>query len=365
MRSSPKINYSRIVLSALLVSIFLFGIVDLGKTELQANELVDCIIIKWNACPSCVEKYETYVDPFFQEYNMNESIDFEIIDASDLSQHDYYLQQMALYNISTNNHGGFPRVIFIWDTDKTVVLDIDVIIVDNDIIYTTFNSILVDIGYTPPDNNGTTTPSFDVIDIPLLGYTIIIVGGLALIATSGGITIDKYSEVNLKPKRIEKNRLILFSSLSVVSIIALTYQFMDYLRGGCGCASTDLAKTLLFRKYEIYRLFDFEIPFALVGISIMTAILIQVVLLGFLPLPMELTITKENSFKITKRFGEYWYYFVVFQLFLTVGALLYLLYLELFVINFICILCTISQIIIVINTLLIMTWDPFPKKELE
>ncbi len=183
-----------------------------------------------------------------------------------------------------------------------------------------------------------------------------------LVATSGGVAIDKYTEVKLTPKQIEKNRLILFSSLSGVSIIALTYQFMDYLRGGCGCVTIDLAKTLLFRKYEIYRLFDFEIPFALVGISIMTAVLIQVVLLGFLPLQMELTIIKEKSFKITKKYGEYWYYFVVFQLFLTVGALLYLLYLELFVINFICILCTISQIIIVINTLLIMTWDPFPKK---
>jgi uncharacterized membrane protein len=343
----------------LLVSIFLLGFIDLGRAEIHADEPVDCIIIKRSACPDCVDKYNTYVDPFFIAYQMNETIDFAFIDVS--TETTFFFEQMDEYDISVGDYGDFPWVIFIWGDEQVVVLDIEAIIVDNAITYTTLDAILEDIGYTPPDNNGTTPPSFDVIDFSVLAYAMAIVGGITLSAISGGVALDKYTDIELRRLRIDKNRLLLFGTLTFVSLIALTYQFLDYLRGGCGCATNDLAKTLLFRKHELYTIFGIKIPFALLGIFIMTAVLIQVLILGIIPLPLRIPLSKEKSLVFTNSYGEYWYYFIVFQLFLTIGGLFYLLYLELFVINFICILCTLSQIIIVINTVLIMTWNPFPK----
>ena len=363
MRSSTKSHFLRLVFSTLLISTFFFGFIDLGKAELQADEPVDCIIVLNSDCPDCLSKYATFVKPFYEDYRSNDSVDFAFIDWA--QEMELFNDQMTLYNISVGDYRNPPWVIFIWDNDKTVVLDIETIMADNEIILTTLDSILGDIGYIPPGNNSTPGISFDVIDISLLVYALVIISGITLIVISGGFALDKYTDINFQLHRMDNNRLILFGSMTIVSLTALTYQFLDYLRGGCGCATTDLAKTLLFRKYELYTIFGIKIPFAFLGIFIMTVVLIQVVLLGMIPLPLKIPLGKEKSFIFTNTYGEYWYYFIVFQLFLTIGALFYLLYLELFVINFICILCTLSQVIIVINTVLILTWNPFPKSESE
>ncbi len=363
MSSSTNFKYSRLVLGTLLLSTLLVGIIDISTAGQHADEPVDCIVIKYSACPDCVNKYNSYVDPFFQEYRLNDSIDFAFIDAS--TETAFFFEQMEVHNISVGAYGDFPWVIFLWDNDQKVVLDIEAILGDSNLLVTSFESILVDIGYIPPDNNGNNNPSFDFVDFSLLTNAAILIGGILLIVTLIGYLVNEYTQLTIHLRRIEKNRIFLFTTLTLVSLISLTYQFLDYLQGGCGCTTNDLAKTLLFRKYEIYNIFGFEIPFSMVGIVIMTLVLIQVIFLSIVPLPLEIPLGRERSFLFKKLQGEYWYYFIVFQLFLTVGALFYLLYLELFVINFICILCTISQTIIVINTILIMTWNPFPKKEAE
>lgn len=129
--------------------------------------------------------------------------------------------------------------------------------------------------------------------------------------------------------------------------------------GGCGCASDDMVKVLLFRQYETLNLLGVEIPFSLVGLIMITGILIQVLILSDLPFPSDLKYTRNKTSLLTRKHGELWYRLIILQLILIVVFIFYLLYLELFVIHFICILCTISKVIITVNTALILTWKPF------
>ncbi|MHA1206676.1 MAG: hypothetical protein ACTSSO_03785, partial [Candidatus Hodarchaeales archaeon] len=192
----------------------------------------------------------------------------------------------------------------------------------------------------------------------LLVAFIIILGPFLVFSFSGYYLMNRF-KLQLDLLRIGKNRFYLFTGLTLVSLVTLTYQFLDYIQGGCGCASNDIAKILLFRKYEVFDFFGLEIPFSLLGIALMIIVFAQVLLLGIIPLPIKVPYFSGRTYMFTTKHGGYWYYFIVFQLFMTIGALISLLYLELFVIHFICLLCTLSQIIIVINTIIVITWSPF------
>ncbi len=126
MSSSRKFQNSLMFLSALLFISFFLGGDFIGRAEGQADEPVDCIIIKYNQCPNCVDKYTTYVNPFFVEYQSNDSIDIAFIDAS--LETTFFFEQMDVYNITVSDYGNFPWVIFVWDDDKSVVLDIEAIL---------------------------------------------------------------------------------------------------------------------------------------------------------------------------------------------------------------------------------------------
>jgi uncharacterized membrane protein len=230
---------------------------------------------------------------------------------------------------------------------------------DLGLIASTFENILVDVGYTPIGNNTPPSTSFDIINFQTLLIAIIVIVGPSLAFLLVGYYIKNRTELQINLLRIDKNRFYVFTGLTVVSLITLTYQFLDYIQGGCGCASSDIVKVLLFRQYEVFDFFGLEIPFSLLGIALMTVVYAQVFLLGIIPFPIKIPFFSGRTYLLTAKHGGYWYYFIVFQLFMTIGALINLLYLEIFVIHFICLLCTLSQIIIVINTIIIITWSPF------
>jgi len=235
------------------------------------------------------------------------------------------------------------------------VLDAD----DLGLISSTFENILADVGYIPSGTNNPPITSFDIINLgTLLVACIIILVPLFLIYFAGYYLVNRF-KLKIDLLRINKNRFYLFTGLTLISIVTLTYQFLDYIQGGCGCASNDIVKILLFREYEVFDFFGLEIPFSLLGIALMILIFAQVSLIGIIPFPIEIPSFSGRTYLLTDKHGRYWYYFIVLQLFMTIGALINLLYLELFVIHFICLLCTLSQIIIVINTIIVITWSPF------
>ncbi len=136
----------------------------------------------------------------------------------------------------------------------------------------------------------------------------------------------------------------LISSFSLISILSLSYQTLDNFKGGCVCTTSNIAKTLLFRQHASIRLFDMEISFALLGLGLMSVILLQTFLIGTFPVPITIPIPFSRKFTLTPQMGQFFYYFLVFQIFGAIIALFNLLYIELFVIKFICLLCTISQV---------------------
>jgi uncharacterized membrane protein len=264
---------------------------------------------------------------------------------------------MQRINVNITDHGLLPWVVFSWNETQTQVLDAN----ELELINSTFENIINDIPIDPNGNDTTPTTSFDLIDFgTLVVACITIIGPLLviLIFMQTSVIRSKY-QINLL--RIEKNRFYLFSGLTLVSLISLTYQFLDYINGGCGCVSSDIVKILLFRQYEVFDFFMIEIPLSLLGIVLMVLIYVQVFLVGIIPFPIKIPYFSGQTFLITPKHGEYWYYFIVFQLIVIIVAFINLLYIELFVIQFICILCTLSQIIIVINTILVLTWSPFKK----
>ena len=353
MHSFSQKRITLFFIPVFLVTTLFIGVVSGVSAHSTAETPIECLIVQYNACSDCVQKYRNYVKPFYDEYKENDSITFTIMDAS--ADYTFFLEEMQRLGINAVDYGNFPWVIFFWNQTQKQVLDAD----DLGLINSTFESILSDVGYVPNGNNNNPDTSFDVINLLTLLIACLLIGVPLFVAFfSSQLLLNKY-EKQVPLLRIEKKRFYIFSALTLISLITLTYQFLDYIQGGCGCASDDLAKILLFREYEVFNIFGLDIPFSLLGIALMIIVFCQVFLIGILPFPMEIPLLSSRTFVFTKKLGGYWYYFVVFQLFMTLGALINLLYLEIFVIHFICLLCTVSQIIIVINTFIIITWSPF------
>ena len=349
------------VISFLLSFTLISGVLVDGDAHFSADTPVECLIVRFSACNDCVLKYQNLVKPFYDQYKENDSITFTIVDAS--TDYTIFINETQKLGINIGDYGDFPWVIFSWNETQKQVLDV----YDLGLIASTFENILTDVGYVPNGNNNPPTTSFDIISYETLFVAFIItLVPLLFIYFAGHYLVNRF-KLKIDLLRVNKNRFYLFTGLTLVSIITLTYQFLDYLQGGCGCGSTDIAKILLFRDYEVFDFFGLEIPFSLLGVALMVLIFAQVSLLGIIPFPIEVPFFSGRTYLLTDQHGGYWYYFIVFQLFMTIGVLINLLYLELFVIHFLCLLCTLSQIIIVINTVIVLTWSPFrtsSKKEL-
>lgn len=317
---------------------------------------IECIVIYDSGCPICYDNYLTYIKPFYDTYRYSNNTNFEIIDID--KDYTFFLQEVDRLNIDFYGLGKLPWVILRWGENQETGFDYD----NLESIETEYLAILQDLGYAPPSPTNEPFFNIELIDIDLFlvsGF----IGILELIILGVGFRISqKYKRKNLLLSPLSNNRTLLISTLSIISIIALSYQSLAYMSGGCGCATSSLLKSLEFRQYEYIIFLGVDIPFALIGFILMNAILIQTLLIGTIKTPTDISIVKSHKIHLTDRSINYLHKFLSFQILLAFLSLFYFLYIELFIVRFICLICTISQFIIVVNTVLILTWKPKSKK---
>ncbi|WP_455142421.1 hypothetical protein [Candidatus Hodarchaeum mangrovi] len=340
----------------IVLSIFLLLITPVPSHSAQPV-LIECYIIYYSECSACMSKYSTYVKPFYNSYRDNETIDFLLIDTYTEIGLASYWDIIDSLDINTSTLQGFPWVIFHWGDNQLIIIDER----NLESIETTFLAILTDSGYTVPKTSQPFIPiiSIESLDLPLLGISsLLILGGLIFL----NIPCLWYFSPNRNQKvlkRISKKRFLILIGLTLISLITLTYQLLDYIRGGCGCAGGNLAQVLLFRRYDHLMLFNIEIPFSLMGIGLMSSIFIIINFISIIPTPFSINIETRKFIVITEKNLQLLYKLLTLLLFVGFLSLFYLLYIELFLLEFICLLCTISQMVIIIDILLVFTWKPF------
>jgi uncharacterized membrane protein len=349
--STKSGNFNLIILFILFC--FLFWSIEPFSTTLIQDTSIDCIIIYNSDCPECHNQYLNQVKPIYDAYKTNNLTNFEVIDIN--NDYTFFWQEIERLNINYTSLGldNLPWVIFRWGENQEVGFDSE----NLDSIESVYLAILEDYGYIPPVENGSDF-HIELFDPNLLLLSgIIVLGELLVIVIGLGIYHYTRKSVILL-KRISKNRARIIASMSLISICALTYQLLDYIGGGCGCATTSLVKSLEFRQYEYIIFMGIEIPFALIGFILMNAILIQTLFIGIFPNSMKIKVFETHQIHMTERTVTNLHRFLTIQTLLAFISLFYLLYIELFILQFICLLCTISQIVIVLNTILIITWNP-------
>jgi uncharacterized membrane protein len=333
----------------ILFPVILFFETKSSSSLINQNEKIECIIVYSSGCFTCFREYNDSVLPFYEAYRDHNSIDFTIIDFS--TDPEFFWEEIQRLNINTSQYESLPWVIFVWGDKNIQVLDESQLYS----IESTFFNILEDVNYNPPPPS----TKFESLDVELA----IIAGIVTLTALVIVLFLIFICNYRLRPtqllKRISWQRFGLIIGFSVLSIFALTYQLLDHLQGDCGCPFVVLTKAALFRQYDHIDLFGLEIPYALIGLGLMSAMLVQVFLIGTLPIPLSFTIPGFLSHTINNRKLRFFYFFLIFQMGCAILALFYLLYLELFVIEMFCFFCTVSQIVIILNTGLIATWNPF------
>ncbi|MFX0086490.1 MAG: hypothetical protein ACFFAU_12540 [Candidatus Hodarchaeota archaeon] len=341
----------------LVFCLIFWSIEPYSKTVTQET-LIECIIIYDSSCPDCYNKYLNQVKPIYDAYKSNNLTHFELIDIN--NDYTFFWQEITRLNINYTSLGldNLPWVVFRWGENQEVGFDYE----NLDSIESTYLAILEDQGYIPPPDNGSDfhIELFDPILLLLAGMVVLV--EILVIGTSLG-----YYHYKRKPdlllKRISKNRARIITSMSLISISTLTYQLLDFIVGGCGCATTSLIKSLEFRQYDYIFVLGIKIPFALIGFILMNAILIQTLLIGIFPRSMKIKLSKSHQIYLNEKTVTFLHQFLVIQSLIAFLSLFYLLYVELFILQYICLLCTISQIVIVLNTILIITWKP--KRQLE
>lgn len=348
-------NFTKLFSLSLLL-IFLM-ISPLSHSQAQGTP-IECIIVESTGCSICHNTYLTLIKPFYDAYRDNDSISFQLIDVAKPDGSDLFSNVTDRLNIT--EHGLLPLVIFAWnESQNVIVLDKG----DLELVEETFLGIINDPNFKP------SPPEFQLIVLieqidPLLVFIsgMIIVIELSILLVSMRYYKNRWKVESLL-RRISKNRVIILSTLSFISIITLSYQLLDYIRGGCGCVSASLIKSLEFRQYEFLSFFGIGIPFSFIGLVLMNAILVQTLLIGIIKTPFVIKPFKTRQIVLTERTLNYLHKSLVFQTVCAFFALFYLLYIEIFIVHFICLLCTISQVIIVINTILIISWRPETHKQ--
>jgi len=341
----------------IILSIIFFLMTISLPTHSAQQSLIVCYLVYYSECPSCMIKYNNYLKPFYNTYRENETIDFLLIDTSTEIGQISYWDIIDTLNINTSTLQGFPWVIFHWGANQLVIIDEK----NLESVEATFLAILVDSGYTSPKTSQSSPLpiSIESLDLPLLGISLLLVLGGVILLSIPPIWYFSQNQTQQVLKRISKKRFSILSGLTLISLLILTYQFLDYIRGGCGCIGSNLAQVLLYRRYDHLMLFGIEIPFVLMGISLMSLIFLIISLISIIPTPFFIAIKKRRFLTITEKNLQLLYKILALLLVISFLSLFYLLYLELFLLKFICLLCTISQAVIVIETLLVFTWKPF------
>ena len=339
--------------------IFLFSVFLLLTTSplpLSAQQnLIDCYMIYTSSCPICLNKYNTYVKPFYDTYKDNETIDFFLIDIStDTALYESIIEAL---NINVSTLQGFPWVIFHWGDNQLIIIDDR----NLELIEVTFLAILADSDYTSTKTSQSSTPKLliESLDLQLLGISLLLVFGGLIFLGSPPIWHFYQNHSQKILKRISRKRFAIIIGSTLGSLITLTYQFLDRIRGGCGCVGGNFAQILLFRNHDHLTLLGIEIPIALMGIGFMSAIFITIIVISISPAPLSINLNKGKLLIITEKNLLLLYNLLVFLIISGFLSLFYLLYLELFLLKYFCLLCTVSQVVIVILTILIVTWKPF------
>ncbi|MHA1973639.1 MAG: hypothetical protein ACTSW1_11630 [Candidatus Hodarchaeales archaeon] len=319
-----------------------------------ANIVVNCFVFYYSECPACMTKYNTYVKPFYNKYSNNNSIKFIMIDSAiDAS---LFWETVDALGLNITELKGFPWVVFEYNNQLIVHDERTLVKIDS-----SFLSILEESGYKTiiNDPNNIELAIIFGIKLDLLILAIGMVAGAFVVMSSLTMTYYHKSKPEKLLKRIGQRRLAAIVGLSTISLVCLGYQFLDYLQGGCGCSEGDVVKQLLFRKHHHVTFLNIDIPFSLAGIILMSAIIILTVLLGITPIPVRLMRFQDRNLVFDIKMARLVYYLLISLLIMAFSSLFYLLYLEIVVIRFICVFCTISQVIIVADTALILSWNPF------
>ncbi|UCE13464.1 MAG: hypothetical protein JSV04_14935 [Candidatus Heimdallarchaeota archaeon] len=321
-----------------------------GVAHTQAV-VIDCILVHNSQCGTCEDRFNGIVTSFYEKYQSNDNINIKILDIAKIEERNSFLAEMDKLGINIGTYDDLPYVIFIWE-DNYQVFDVSNLeSIENKLLTILTNSDKSSPTQTVSNPLVTFLPVFNY---PLLYFTVIIVAAGAFFAFLGYHIHLKRGGSHFYPRRISSNRYLVILGSSLVSVFLLTYQLLERLLGGCGCASGDIVKTLLFQKYDHIIILNFDIPIALFGILFNLGVIFQVILLAAVRV-------HQKSQKHMKKYHS----LLISQMLLASLSLLYLVYLELFVIQVICPLCTISQIIITLNTILVCTWRPWKFNEEE
>ena len=132
-----------------------------------------------------------------------------------------------------------------------------------------------------------------------------------------------------------EKKIIALSLLAGLSIAILVYQTVDHFTGGCGCGTVSSEINQIFREYSSF----FGIPISVYGLGLMCI---------FLGLTLSLLFLKTEN--LQKKIWEIMQAISLISLF-GVGVFLSV---ELFQIQYICMFCTISQVVILLFTYI--TW---------
>lgn len=150
-------------------------------------------------------------------------------------------------------------------------------------------------------------------------------------------------------KRISKKRFYFIIFLSIISILILTYQTIDYIRGASCCGGTLPEIVRAFREYGTFL----GTPISLYGILQMILTISLLVFISITSLPNYTFFSVDYS-----QFVRGTYYLLLAVMIISSILVVNLIYIEFIIIQSICLPCTVSQVTIFSNTLLIYFWEP-------
>ncbi|MFX0172922.1 MAG: hypothetical protein ACFE9L_13490 [Candidatus Hodarchaeota archaeon] len=175
-------------------------------------------------------------------------------------------------------------------------------------------------------------------------------------------SLKKYFMLRRMTRKMFFSLLLIYS----ISIIALTKQTIDFYWGKGCCLETLSERAASFNDYGSffirYANLDFYFPISLIGMLLMTLFLVQIVFVACFPFSYSLKKTNSSlqiSLEIKDDVLRYYKEFLLFQLLFSCLMVFNLLYIEIFIIKDVCLLCSISQLAIIITTILVFVWSPF------